>query len=58
MERERVLTNPKDLVRIELKNAGFDIGSIHPPRRVYLLADDVYGAMLQRECGICVGISG
>lgn len=52
MERERVLTNPKDLVRIELKNAGFDIGSIHPPRRVYLLADDVYGAMLQRECGI------
>lgn len=52
MERDRVMTNPRDLVRIELKNAGFDIDAIEIPNRVYLLADDVYGAMLQRECGI------
>ena len=50
-QRERVMTNPKELVRIELKNAGFDIDSMQIPQRVYLLADDIYDAMLERRCG-------
>ena len=49
--KERVMTDPKDLVRIELKNAGFDIDTIQLPKRVYLLADDVYDAMIKRNCG-------
>ncbi len=48
---ERVMTEPKDLVRMELKNAGFDIDTIKVPRRVYLLADDIYDAMLDKDCG-------
>lgn len=52
MDRDKVLTNPKDLVRLELKNAGFDLETIKPPERVFLLADDVYDAMVQRGCGI------
>ena len=48
---ERVMTEPKDLVRMELKNAGFDIDTIKVPRRVYLLADDIYDAMLDKGCG-------
>lgn len=38
--RERVMTDPKELVRIELKNAGFDMDAIQVPKRVYLLADE------------------
>ena len=49
--KERVMTDPKQLVRIELKNAGFDIDSINVPKRVYLLADDVYNEMVNRDCG-------
>lgn len=49
--RERVLTDPKELVRIELKNAGFDMDSIEVPKRVYLLADDIYDAMVAAGCG-------
>ena len=49
--RERVMTDPKELVRVELKNAGFDMDSIQVPKRVYLLADDIYDAMLKKECG-------
>lgn len=46
-----VITEPEDLVRLELKNAGFDIENIHVPGRVYLLADSLYDAMLSRNCG-------
>ena len=49
--KERVMTDPKQLVRIELKNAGFDIDSIEVPKRVYLLADDIYDEMVKRNCG-------
>ena len=49
--KERVMTEPKQLVSIELKNAGFDIGAINVPKRVYLLADDIYDEMVNRKCG-------
>lgn len=49
--RERVMTDPKELVRMELRNAGLDIDSMQVPKRVYLLADDIYDAMLERGCG-------
>lgn len=49
--KERVMTDPKQLVRIELKNAGFDIDSIDVPKRVYLLADDIYDEMIKKDCG-------
>lgn len=45
------MTDPKELVRIELKNAGFDIDSMQVPKRVYLLADDIYDAMIERGYG-------
>ena len=47
--KERVMTEPKQLVSIELKNAGFDIDAINVPQRVYLLADDSYDEMVNRE---------
>lgn len=49
--KERVMTDPKQLVRMELKNAGFDIDSIDVPKRVYLLADDIYDEMIKKNCG-------
>ena len=49
--RDRVMTAPKELVSIELKNAGFDIDSIQVPKRVYLLADGIYDAMIEKGCG-------
>ena len=49
--KERVMTDPKQLVKIELKNAGFDIGSINVTKRVYMLADDIYDEMVDRDCG-------
>lgn len=48
---ERVMTDPKELVRIELKNAGFDIETMQVPKRVYLLADGIYDAMIERGYG-------
>lgn len=51
MMREQVMTDPKELVRIELKKAGFDIDSIQVPKRVYLLADGIYDAMIEKGCG-------
>ena len=51
MMREQVMTYPKELVRIELKNAGFDIDSMQVPKRVYLLADSIYDAMIEKGCG-------
>ena len=49
--RNRVMTEPKELVRIELKNAGFDLDSMEVPKRVYLLADSIYDAMIEKQCG-------
>lgn len=49
--RERVMTDPKELVKIELKNAGFDIDSMQVPQRVYLLADAIYDAMIESGYG-------
>lgn len=49
--RERVMTNPRELVRVELKNQGFDIDTIQIPKRVYLLADGIYDAMIEKGYG-------
>ena len=47
----RVMTDPKELVRVELKNQGFDIDTIQVPQRVYLLADGIYDAMIENGYG-------
>lgn len=49
--RECVMTDPKELVRMELKNAGFDMDSIQIPKRVYLLADGIFDVMIEKEYG-------
>ena len=46
-----VLTEPSKLVRLELKNAGFDIDNMNVPKRVFLLADSFYDIMFARNCG-------
>lgn len=51
MNKNDVLTDPKKLVTLELKDAGFDINTINVPKRVYLLADSLYDAMLEMEYG-------
>ena len=51
MNMNDVLTDPQKLVRLELKNAGFDIDQIKIPKRVYLLADGLYDTMVSRKCG-------
>lgn len=51
MKNIRVITDPKELVRIELKNAGFNLDTIKVPERVYLLADDIFDIMLSKNCG-------
>ena len=51
MDRNNALTDPKKLIRVELKNAGFDIDKIKIPDRVYLLADDIFDEMVSRNVG-------
>lgn len=51
MNREQVMTNPRDLVRIELENQGIDIDKIEIPQRVYLLADSIYDTMVSGNYG-------
>ena len=51
MNKNDVLTDPKQLVTLELKNAGFNIETMKVPRRVYLLADSIYDAMLAKNVG-------
>ncbi len=51
MNKNDVLTDPKKLVTMELKNAGFDIENIKVPKRVYLLADSLYDMMLAKNVG-------
>jgi hypothetical protein len=46
MDKNKVLTDPKKLVRLELRNKGFDIDTINVPKRVYLLADSLYDKMI------------
>lgn len=51
MNMNEVLTDPAKLVRLELKNAGYDMDHMKVPERVYILADSLYDAMLLRKCG-------
>lgn len=51
MEKNEFLTDPKKLVRLELKNQGFDIDKMIVPKRVFVLADSLYDEMLKRNCG-------
>ncbi len=51
MNKNEVVTNPKKLVSLELKNQGFDIDKINVPKRVYLLADSLYDEMIMKNCG-------
>jgi purine-nucleoside phosphorylase len=51
MNRNDVLTDPKKLVKVELKNKGYDIDTIQIPKRVYLLADDIFDKMESRNVG-------
>lgn len=51
MDKNKVLTDPKKLVRLELKNEGYDLDQMNVPKRVYLLADSLYDKMLLRNCG-------
>lgn len=51
MDKNEVLTDPKKLVRLELKNEGFDIDKMNVPKRVYLLADSLYDEMVLKNCG-------
>lgn len=52
MRKDEVLTDPKKLVRLELKSKGFDLAQIKVPQRVFLLADSLYDEMLLRNCGM------
>lgn len=51
MKEDAILTDPEKLVRLELKHAGFDPEHMQVPKRVYLLADGLYDAMLESGCG-------
>lgn len=51
MDRNEVLTNLEKLVRLELKNKGFDIDKMNVPKRVYLMADDFYDGIISKNCG-------
>lgn len=51
MNTNDVITEPKKIVTLELKNAGFDVDNMNVPKRVYLLADSLYDAMISRNCG-------
>ncbi len=51
MDMSDVLTDPKKLVALELKNSGFDIESMNVPKRVFLLADSLYDKMLEKNVG-------
>ncbi len=51
INKNDVLTDPAQIVRLELENAGYDMDTIHIPKRVFLLADSFYDTMLSRKCG-------
>jgi purine-nucleoside phosphorylase len=45
------MTDPKKLIKIELKNRGIDIEKVKIPQRVFLLADTLYDEMINRNVG-------
>lgn len=49
--KDKVLTDPRKLMAAELKNKGLDIDKICVPKRVYLLADDIFDCMVKLDCG-------
>ncbi|MBR2175991.1 MAG: nucleoside phosphorylase [Clostridia bacterium] len=51
MKNTKVITNPEQLVRMELQNAGFNLDTIEVPESVYLLADDIFDMILSKNCG-------
>lgn len=51
INKNDVLTDPAQIVRLELENAGYNMDTIHIPKRVFLLADSFYDTMLSRKCG-------
>lgn len=51
MDRNHVMTEPKKLVRIELRNKGIDIDKVKIPKRVYMLADSLYDEIVNRNVG-------
>ncbi len=48
---DKVLTDPRELMTIELKGKGIDIEKINVPQRVYFLADDIFDNMVKFDCG-------
>ncbi len=48
---DKVLTDPRKLLAIDLKNKGINIDEICVPNRVYLLADDIFDYMVSLDCG-------
>lgn len=48
---DKVLTDPRKLMTIELKNKGIDINETCVPDRVYLLSDDIFDYMVNLDCG-------
>jgi uridine phosphorylase len=52
LDRNHVLTEPKTLLQLELKRAGFDINNLNIPKRVFILADSIYDAMIAKNCGV------
>ncbi|MEK7434330.1 MAG: phosphorylase [Cyanobacteriota bacterium] len=51
MNRKHVITDPSKLVRIELRNQGFDLDKVNMPKRVYMFADSLYDEILNRNVG-------
>ncbi len=49
--KDKVLTDPRKLMAVELKGKGIDIEKICVPHRVYLLADDIFDNMVRLDCG-------
>ena len=51
MDRNQVMTDPKKLIRIELRNHGIDIDKVKIPKRVYMLADSLFDEIINRDVG-------
>lgn len=50
VDKNKVLSDPKKLVRIELENKGYNLNQMNVPKRVFLLADSFYDEMLLKNC--------
>lgn len=51
MDLDYVLTDPAHLVKTRMKEAGYDLDKMKMPKRVFILADCIYGEMLDRDLG-------